>query len=81
MEAQEVRKLIGSRIALVRKASNMSQEQLGSSIGANKQTVSRWERGMRSPDGEYLWAIAQVCNCSADFLLGMSDVYEVKRTC
>ena len=79
MEPQETRKLIGSRIALVRKAANMSQEQLGDAIGVNKQTVSRWERGIRSPDGEYLRAIAGACSCSADFILGLSDVLELKR--
>ena len=73
-----MRKIIGMRIALVRKAQNLSQERLGELIGANKQTVSRWERGIRSPDGEYLWQIARVCHCSADFLLGLSDLFEIK---
>jgi len=79
MDTQELKKLIGARIALVRKASGLSQEQMGEIIGANKQTVSRWERGIRSPDGEYLRAIADACNCSADFILGRSDVFEVRQ--
>lgn len=78
MDANDTRKLIGSRIALARKAAGLDQETLASNIGANKQTVSRWERGLRSPNGEYLYAIATTCGCSADFLLGMSDVLEVK---
>ena len=79
MDTQELKKLIGMRIALARKASSLSQEQLGGIIGANKQTVSRWERGIRSPDGEYLRAIADACNCSADFLLGRTDIFEVSQ--
>ena len=78
MDASDTRKLIGSRIAIARKAAGLDQEALGTIIGANKQTVSRWERGLRSPNGEYLYAIASTCGCSADFLLGMSDVLEVK---
>ena len=79
MEVQDLRKLIGARIARVRRAANLSQEQLGQAIGANKQTVSRWERGIRSPDGEYLRIITETCHCTADFLLGLSDVFEVKK--
>lgn len=78
MDASDTRKLIGSRIAIARKAAGLDQESLAVSIGANKQTVSRWERGLRSPNGEFLYAIACTCGCSADFLLGMSDVLEVK---
>lgn len=78
MDANDVRKQIGTRIAIARKAAGLDQEGLGTSIGVNKQTVSRWERGLRSPTGEYLYAITQTCNCSGDFLLGLSDVLEVK---
>ena len=79
MDASDTRKTIGTRIAIARKAAGLDQEALAESIGANKQTVSRWERGLRSPNGEYLYAIARTCGCSADFLLGMSDVLEVKQ--
>ena len=79
MEAQELKKLIGSRIALARKAVKLNQEQLGELIGVNKQTISRWERGERTPDGPLLYEITMHCNCSADFLLGRSDVFEVKK--
>lgn len=36
MNSEERKKLIGSRIALVRKASGYSQERLGELIGVNK---------------------------------------------
>lgn len=78
MNASDTRKLIGSRIAIARKALGMNQEDLATRIGTNKQTVSRWERGLRSPDGVYLYAIASTCGCSSDFLLGISDVLTVK---
>ena len=79
MNSEELKKLIGSRIALVRKASGYSQERLGELIGVNKQTMSRWERGERTPDAPLLYEITMHCNCSADFLLGRSDVFEVKQ--
>ena len=79
MEAEELKRLIGSRIALVRKAAGLSQTELGEKIGANKQTVSRWERGLRAPDGEYLRAITDICGCSADFLLGRSDTFKLRQ--
>lgn len=76
---EELRKLIGTRISIARKAAGLDQESLAEAIGANKQTVSRWERGLRSPNGEFLYEIASACGCSADFLLGMSDVLTIKK--
>ena len=37
--------LIGNQIAKFRKAKNMTQEELGRSVGVSTQAVSRWECG------------------------------------
>lgn len=78
MNDVELRKLIGLRIAIARKIVEISQDELADAIGANKQTVSRWERGVRSPNAEYLRSIAVTCGCTADFLLGFTDTIEVQ---
>lgn len=64
---------IGLRIASARGFKRMSQAELGESIGVSKQTISGWETGYRSPDGEKLSLICRVLDCSADYLLGLSD--------
>lgn len=77
MEEDELRKLIGVRIAISRKAAGMSQDDLATALEVDKMTISRWERGTRSPNGVKLYALTQNLGCSADFLLGLSDTLTV----
>lgn len=67
------KKEIGLRIASARGFRRMSQTQLGDSIGVTKQTISSWETGHRSPDGEKISMLCRTLGCSADYLLGLSD--------
>lgn len=70
-------RVIGSRIARVRNVKGMTQDELSSKIGVHKQTVSRWERGERTPNGEELLKLALTLDCSSDFLLGISSELKV----
>jgi DNA-binding transcriptional regulator YiaG len=45
MTPQEIRKL--------RKALQLTQQQLADKIGARQHTVARWETGMNEPKGAY----------------------------
>ena len=38
------------RIAFVRKAAGLTQEQLGTKLGITGQAVSKWEKGSGCPD-------------------------------
>ena len=38
------------RIAAVRKAAGLTQEQLGELLGVTRQAVSKWESGQTVPD-------------------------------
>ena len=40
------------KILALRKARNMSQEDLATALGVTRQTVSRWEVGSALPDAE-----------------------------
>lgn len=77
MDTEALRKLIGSRIALARKAKGLKQNDLATALGVHKQTVSRWETGARTPNGEEIRQIVETCGCTADFLLGFSDTLNV----
>lgn len=58
------------RLTEVRKKNNLSQEALGKEIGVSHQTVSKWERGEKSPNAEQLIAISKLYGISLDELVG-----------
>ena len=57
------------RIAAVRKAAGLTQEQLGELVGVTRQAVSKWESGQTVPDAATIAALCQVLQVSADYLL------------
>ncbi len=80
MENENVKRLIGSRIAIVRKAAGYNQDQVAEAIGVHKQTISRWESGKRAPNGEEVRTLVTLFGCSADFLLGLSDILTIRES-
>ena len=50
------------RIAAVRKAAGLTQEQLGELLGVTRQAVSKWESGQTTPDAA---TIAALCKSEA----------------
>ena len=57
------------RIAFVRKAAGLSQEQLGERLGVTRQAVSKWESGQTVPDAATVARLCTALNVSADFVL------------
>ena len=60
---------IAGRLTQLRKAKELSQEELASRLGVSRQAVSKWERGESSPDLDNLMALAALYGCSLDQLL------------
>lgn len=52
----------------------LSQEEFAKKVGLSRPTVSFYESGERLPDALKLRQIAEKCQVSADWLLGLSDV-------
>ncbi|WP_165248419.1 helix-turn-helix domain-containing protein [Adlercreutzia sp. ZJ141] len=69
------RQLIGARIAFARKASRLSQVELGRKIKVSGQTVSNWETARCLPNASDIAVLAKTLGCSSDFLLGLSDAF------
>ena len=65
--------LIGQRIASARESNKLLQEDVAAALGVHVQTISRWERGVRTPDASYLVMLTRLFGCTADYLLGLSD--------
>lgn len=60
---------IGQRIARLRKAGGMSQENLAEKIGVSSQAVSKWENDQSCPDISLLPQLARLLGVTVDALL------------
>lgn len=66
------------RIKELRTALNINQEELGKKLNVTKQTISGWETGYRIPDILTLNALANLFNCTVDYLIGRTDTKNSK---
>ncbi len=57
----------------------MTQEAVAEHLGVSSQTVSKWERGLLSPDISLLPKIALLFKCSIDSLFDMELVWSVEH--
>lgn len=54
----------------LRKAANLTQEQLADALGITRSRLGMYETGQREPDFETLEAIADYFNVDIDYLMG-----------
>ena len=64
---------IGENIRRLRRAADMTQEQLADKLGVAYQSVSRWENGTTYPDMELLPVLAGIFGVTVDELIGMEE--------
>ena len=60
---------LSEKIVNLRKARNMSQEELAERLGVSRQAVSRWEVGSALPDASNILQLSKLFGVSADYLL------------
>lgn len=72
-------KTIGEILRDLRKANNMTQEQVAESLNVSFQSISRWENGFSYPDITLVPTIARLFDVSTDTLFDM-DTMERERT-
>lgn len=60
---------LNERIAAVRKAAGLTQEQLGELVGVTRQAVSKWESGQTVPDAITMGRLCLALHVSADYVL------------
>lgn len=51
----------------------MSQSELAGKLGVNRVTVARWEIGAAKPEINSVVTLANIFNCSTDYILGLSE--------
>lgn len=59
----------GEKLTNLRRSQNYTQEQFANLLGVSRQAVSRWEGGTAYPETEKLIKIAEMFDCSVDYLL------------
>lgn len=60
---------LGKRIKESRKASGLTQRQLGERLGVSYQTIAYWEKGSRVPTSDHLIQLARELDKLDDFFL------------
>lgn len=72
-EQQENRQDFGGRLAGLRRAAGLSQQQMAERLFVTRQAVSRWEQNRTQPDLATLQQLAATLGCSLDELVGGLD--------
>ncbi len=70
----ESKQTLGKRIATLRKAQGLTQEQLAEKVGVSAQAVSKWENDMTCPDITTIPLLADIFGVTTDELLGVKPV-------
>lgn len=60
---------LSKKIFELRKAGNLSQEQLAEKIGISRQSISKWESGESVPEIERLVELSKIFDVTIDYLV------------
>ena len=64
-----------NKIRQLRKARNMTQQEVGQALGVGNTAVSMYENGHRHLDDGLIRDLCALFDCSADYLLGLTDYH------
>ena len=67
------------KLIKLRKASGLSQEELGNKLNVARQTVSKWELGETTPEMDKLEELSDLFEISIDELVKDIDVQDVRE--
>jgi len=65
---------IGERARDLRLERNFSQKQISELLNVAQNTYSQWETNKKDPSTAMLKALCDILECSADYLLGRTDI-------
>ena len=71
-------KISGIRLKEFRKKHKLTQKKLGKILSTDASTISKYERALYPIATSYLYQICKTYNISADYLLGKTDIPEIK---
>lgn len=62
------------KLLTLRKAKNLTQEELAEKLNVSRQSVSKWESGQAVPELDKIVAISTVFDVTTDYLLKSSEI-------
>ena len=62
------------KLLTLRKAKDLTQEQLAEKLNVSRQSVSKWESGQAAPELEKIVAMSVVFDVTTDYLLKSSEI-------
>lgn len=65
---------LSEKLLNLRKANDLTQEQLAEKTGVSRQSVSKWESGQSVPELDKIVALCEIFNVSTDYLLKPSEI-------
>lgn len=65
--------MIGIRIKEERLKKGLSQEELSKIVSVTQQAVNKWENGKSNPDLDTIKILADLFDCSTDYLLNRTE--------
>lgn len=71
---EDTMETIKSKLSMLRKQMNKTQEQIANELGIARTTYAMYEQGNRTPDYEILIKLAHYYNTTTDYLLGLSSI-------
>ncbi|MFE7532375.1 Scr1 family TA system antitoxin-like transcriptional regulator [Kitasatospora sp. NPDC057542] len=77
-EVSDFFRAIGKQIKLLREQAGLTQKQLGERIGYGEQLVSAVERGLRTPQPEFLVAVDKALNAGGLLAIATDDVMRAR---
>lgn len=63
-----------------RARAGMTRKELADSLGITEKTLRTWIRGVYAIPSNKLLAMQGLFHCSIDYLLGLTDQREIKKT-
>ncbi|HOV78822.1 MAG TPA: helix-turn-helix transcriptional regulator [Bacillota bacterium] len=72
MELEKSRMFV-KRLKQEREIKGITQKELGALLGVTDRAVGLWETGRRMPDADMLLKLAEIFDCTVDYLLGATN--------
>ncbi len=70
---------LNEKLRELRHKSGLTQEAVAEHLSVSAQTVSKWERGVLSPDVSVLPGLAMLYRCSIDSMFGMESTWNAEH--
>lgn len=65
--------LMRHRLVETREFNGYNRKEFAELLGIPYRTITNYENGSREPGSDYLARVADVCGCTVDWLLGLTD--------